>query len=910
MEPLARLKNICEVRLLEMGLNEDVRYQKRLKAELREADAQNESGYFLDLYDRKIRYSENQNNLLIPYILGIVNNFHIDKPPKYVYGEYPDIDVDYVDVVRDYLKQEWAPKQFGEEKVCNIGNYATFGIKGAFQDMARVFERSRTEIVDITTKMGLKDDEGKGLTFAKALDMYPDLKKYCEENPDVAKAVKKLLHRNRGMGKHAGGLIVCSDRIDDFVPLVKNNKDGTVSSAWVEGLHGQDLGPVGLIKFDLLVIKDLERIARCCHLIKERHGLSGICAKDGGPDWSDTKYKNDPLALEMANRGDLKCVFQFDSDGIRRLAKDGGVTSFNDMVAYSAIYRPGPLNMKMHERYIERKNGREEYTLHPLLEPILDKTYGVLCFQEDIMKVLNAVGGIPLKDCYVVIKAVAKKNLSMFAKYKEQFLRIGKERLGWDDQQINDLWDQIESFSEYGFNKSHACAYTYISARLLWLKAHYPLEFYAATLFCEDKSEKIKEYKTEAFIHGVRVEPVHLNKSKDLFTIGDDDHIYVGFGNIKGIGLDKAQNIVAGQKYANFEDFLKRGTLESKFIKPLLGLRVFDDADPITLYKFYDCYKDYVKKHNYKIKRANDSLDRYKEDLKALLPEDADPAFTPENIEGWERDYNVDEERQVEKLEYTEEQKKILQAYEEACEQGVDMPMPELEKQKVVVTKKWNRWKELKKLFNKYEKTRTNLTAALEEDAPPTLANFNQMEWDIDDEVYKELADAQECEKIHYGFLWTSRLEDSPDFSGGHTFNDLRAEMESAGGVNEFSVEVDVREVIKKQMKKGGYFWQLRVTDDNGEDGLITVWEDDYLRFKEEMVKGNLLKLRVKPPNGDFKSYTFDSPPRWMRERMLPRDKRQDHRLIVMASPPPKEKPLPPSGASLDLNWDTLTEDT
>lgn len=1343
MEPLERLKKLCEEKLSEQDLSSDERYQKRLKAELREADAQNESEYFLDLYDRKVRYSDNQNNLLIPYLLGIVHKVDIDGDVVYMYGDFPDIDTDYVDVVRDYLKEEWAPRVFGAEKVCNIGNYSTFGIKSTFQDMARVYECSRSEIVDITTKLGLKDDEGKGLTFVKALEQYPDLKKYCDNHPEVARAVKKLLHRNRGMGKHAGGLIVCSDRIDDFVPLVKNIKEGTISSAWVEGLHGQDLGPVGLIKFDLLVIKDLKRIGHCCYLIKQRHGLKGVWAKKDQPDWSDTSYKNDPKALEMANRGDLKGVFQFDSDGIRKLAREGGIASFNDLMALTALFRPGPLNCRMHERFIKRKQGRESYTLHPLLEPILNKTYGVICYQEQIMEILNTVGGIPLKDCYIVIKAVAKKKLAYFAPYRDKFLRVGKERLGCTDEQIRDLFSQIESFSEYGFNlsilkgssiyykgvdgrvaikpiedfvlgdrvfcvdeagntvetevlavhdhgelpafevtfddgyqvtctinhkfltkkgqkplweiletnslilsdpqnkgdlnaeeesgrldsqvrvvardsayenfareglfglsgeivydwrvasevrgglqiqncdaqapvrlselsavslegngqwrgcqargevradfykvqgacgtssglsemygdktgehhsaeyqdeplrksaegiveggkknisqarnsgeasresaqvaggesrevcgicqgndseiqaiqngdvaensvelgagvcslwdsgktggfrqgqdldrsrwflpfqgtsdqqsaaqisrctvqgcyverggssawgrdvdssehgvfrqfdgsdeagllglaarhapitntgrlvsrkivrvcpvgkrqmydlevtasthnfllpngvvtsNSHACAYTYTSSRLLALKAHYPLEFYAATLACEEKSEKVKDYKTEAFIHGIRVEPISLNKSGDVFRIVDDV-IYVGFGNIKGIGLEKARKVASGQPYAGFEDFLRRGMTDSKVVRPLLGLRVFNDSDPVTLYRFYECYRDYVKKHGDKVKRANVSLGRYVEELEGLLPAGAESSFTAENLAVWERDYDVDEEREVETLEYTEEQKEILATYKAVCKQDVEMPSPVLEKQKIVATKKWNRWKELKKLWKKWERTRVSLAAALAEDKAPTLATFDPLEWEIKDDIYTELIDPAKCEELYYGFQWTSCIELSPDFSGGHTFNDLRVEQEVWWDQEKpfsFSVEMEVKEVIKKAMKKGGFFYSLKVRDTNGEECTITVWEDDYLRFKEEMIKGNLLKLRVKPPTGDFTSYTFDAPPRWLRERMLPRDKRQDHRLIVMAAPP-KEEAAPQSLAKLDSNWDILTEET
>jgi len=220
-------------------------------------------------------------------------------------GEFPDVDVDYLPIVRDYLKTTWAPKVFGETRVCNIGNYGTFGLKSTLIDMARVHGLDRQEVLQITTELKLKDDEGQALTYDKALELYPKLKAYCEAHPDVAQATQKLLHRNRSMGKHAGGLILCNQDIDKFVPLVKGT-DGEAVSAWVEGLHGQDLGPVGLIKFDLLVVNGLWQIALTVKLVKERHNIKNISAYPGEWDWSDTSYLNDPLSIQTANAGDLE----------------------------------------------------------------------------------------------------------------------------------------------------------------------------------------------------------------------------------------------------------------------------------------------------------------------------------------------------------------------------------------------------------------------------------------------------------------------------------------------------------------------------------------------------------------------------------------------------------------------------
>jgi len=468
------------------------KYRKRLEWELREIDVQGKAEYFLKLFSEKNK-CKNTNNIIVPWLLGICDDFNVDVDPKFVQGDMPDIDVDYLSEVRDYLKNKWALETFGEEYVCNISNYTTFGMKSALIDMARVHDNPREEILELTKNLDSKDEDGNVMTWESAMELYPKLKKYCEDHPEATAAAHKLINRNRGMGQHAGGLIISSVPLSDMVPLVKR-KDNPQASAWVEGLNGQDLQPVGLVKFDLLVISNLKQISTCCELVKKRKNIKSICANNDDSDWTDvSSWRNDQKSLAMANEGDLKCIFQFDSEGIRRLVKAGGVDRFEDLVAYTALYRPGPLGMLMHERYTKRKKEEEEYTLHPLIEPILGNTYGVMVFQEQIMKILNIVGEIPLRDCEVVRKAISKKKAEAFKKYEIMFIENGQKNLDATQEEVQSLWEQIKSFAEYGFNMSHSVAYTYVSSRLLYLKAHHPQEFYAAVLSCETLSDKIKD---------------------------------------------------------------------------------------------------------------------------------------------------------------------------------------------------------------------------------------------------------------------------------------------------------------------------------------------------------------------------------------------------------------------------------
>ena len=460
-----KLFNILAEKMMEQGLDEDIRYMERFQYEWEDLVAVNMDEYFLDLYERGVKFPANENNVVTPWLLGIVPDYDVEKPPKFFYGDFPDIDSDINPVILKYLKEDYIPRTFGRQNVCAISNYNTFGIRSALIDMARVFGADRGDILNVTTNLEAKDDEGKLLTWDKALKINKELKEYCESHPELADAAKRLVGRNRSRGKHAGGVIISRIPLDDFAPLVVDS-DGNPACAWTEGLHASDLQPVGLVKYDFLGLKTLVQIALCVKLIKERHpevAVKGVSALLGMDDFTDISYLNDPYALALANEGKLKGIFQFDSDGIRGMVKAGGVSRFEDLVVYNALYRPGPLNCLMHMAYIHRKKGEESYEIHPKLQSALGTTYGVMAFQEDVMNVLHIVGEIPLKDCYQLIKAISKKKEKEFAKYKQMFLDNGQRVLGWSLDKITEFWEQISAFAEYGFNKSvdeHTILYT------------------------------------------------------------------------------------------------------------------------------------------------------------------------------------------------------------------------------------------------------------------------------------------------------------------------------------------------------------------------------------------------------------------------------------------------------------------
>jgi DNA polymerase III alpha subunit len=545
----------------------------------------------------------------------------------------------------------------------------------------------------------------------------------------------------------------------------------------------------------------------------------------------------------------------------------------------------------MHTHFINRKKGKEDYELHPILEPYLRKTYGVLVFQEQVMQILHVVGDIPLKDCEIVRKAISKKKEKVFLKYKVMFLENGQKNLGWTLEQVQALFDQVVAFAEYGFNAAHATAYTYISSRLLYLKAHYPIEFFAGILESETNEDKIKEYKLDAERFGIQVNPVDLNKSGVNFKILDKE-IFIGFSNIKGLGVEVAQRIVSGQPYASFEDFLVRFGTDANVLKPLIGLGVFaecqrepwvvpvlskvvevedvevDEESPqikvtavgetitvnprVALFEFAEFYKGKMKKRDDRFKRNRKSLDGRVEELRFLLPEDLKD--------------QAGDEWFLKRLEMSEDAFTLVMN----AVGGLDV-------------------KGLWKVLLKYKKSYVDNQKKVAADGPVLLKDFVPT-GDIESKlklIYED--DLLASELAYYGFGWNHMLEKSPDYEGGYTFAELGRRAEEQGVVAGM-VEVQVIEVPKlKKSKKETNYYVLRVEDNEWQQAGVTVWEDDYERFEEEFNfwesesrRGNLLKCRLMVPTPPFKNYTFYAPPKHRRHLDIPEDKALDPRLAVM----------------------------
>ncbi len=893
MKERARLVRLLASALEAKGLAQDERYKDRLKKELKEIDAQGEHEYILGLHDKfqaeRLVFPKNEHNNLIDYLLNLAPNHDINAPSAYVQGEFPDIDIDYNKSVRDYLKRDWAPKIFGQEFICEIATYGTSGIKGAAKDMARVHSVDKDEIEQITKKIQDKDDDGVDVDWDRAVELYPEFQAWCEKYTDVASAAKLLQNRIRSGGVHAGGLVISNQRIDGFVPLEvrsvkKENPNGVICSAWTEGQNTQDLQPVGLIKFDLLVINNLMQIALACKLIKERHGLKQICAAPGQWDWTDISYLNDPKAIEMANNGDLRCIFQFDGEGIRKLVKRGGVTSFDDLAAYSALYRPGPLNMGMDVHYCRRKKGEEPYSIHPVMNKSLGFTYGVLVYQEQVMDILRLVGGIPDMHTEKVRKAISKKKIKQFIKYKEQFIENGQKVLNSNREFVENLWAQIESFAEYGFNKSHSYAYTYISARLLWLKAHYPLEFYTAILMCESDEDKFRDYKLDAKYHGIEICPVNINKSKANFHI-EDGKIFFGFSNIKGIGEAVAEKIVAGQPYKNFEDFLDRFGTDASVVKALVALGVFEDKhDRMTMRKYSEYFKEAINKRKQRDQRFEKALQKKHDDLKAMLLTEiaeTDPNLTA-MCEFTDAAQQMWEERFTHVIRHVPYKYKGQERFRDVSFYSM------LEGLREDYENKIESHEGKVRIDNEVQINLDRFNSSLVKlDPKEELILKNELE-------IHGVKSYPAAESMYYGFQWTHILEACTDFKG-ETIDKMIADCESDPLVIGGPIEIQINSVIKRTSKNNVTFYSVEVEDANSKKMKVNIWSDDYNRFEPELKKGVLMRMHVKPPSGGFNTLTFFSYPKQERHRKIPKNKEDDLRVVLLKLPEaPKKEAVKP----------------
>lgn len=442
----------------------------------------------------------------------------------------PDIDVDICMNRRSEVIEYVSERYGGEEHVAQIAAFGTAKGRAIFKDVGRVFGLSFAETDRITKLMPAPPKE---FTLAEIYETDADLRKALAADKrleEVFEIAKRLEGITRNSSVHAAGVVISNDPLVDHVPLFRGEHGETVTQFDMNGVES-----IGLVKFDFLGLKTLTAMQITVDLVREYEQVDINL---------DLIPEDDPKAFELLCEGRTAGVFQLESDGMRRLLKRLQPASLDEVIAVTALYRPGPMESGMLDEYVERKHGRREISYFlPQLEPILRETYGVIVYQEQVMEIAKVLGGFSLAEADNLRKAMGKKNAEVMAQQKQRFAD-GAADNGIDRRQAEDLFDLIEKFAGYGFNKSHSAAYGLIAYRTAWLKAHHPVAFMAALMQCDrDHSQKLIPLLREARLSGIEILPPDIHHSGLTFT-PDGDRIRFGLAAIKGVGEKPVQEIL------------------------------------------------------------------------------------------------------------------------------------------------------------------------------------------------------------------------------------------------------------------------------------------------------------------------------------------------------------------------------
>lgn len=488
-------------------------------------------------------------------------------------NEMPDIDLDF-DVDRRGEVVQFIKDRFGAQHCAQIITYNMISVKSAVRDVGRVLDIPLSEVNMIAKLIPdmLKAEKNK-TTVDLALEQSPELKDLYDKDERVKEILDIAQHLDgviRQTGIHAAGVLVADRPLVDFYgPLHKRG----------EGISFQyDMKKVeklGLCKVDVLGLETLSLIRKAVDIIRQRTGKI-IDINNLIPD--------DKPTFAMLARGDSKGVFQFESEGFRRLLLKMKPDRFEDLIAGVAMYRPGPLQCGMVDRYIDCKHHRAKPNyLHPLLENILGETYGEVLYQEQVQALALELAHFTLSEGDMMRRAMGKKDAALMEKYKSQFVKQAHNTVG--EKIAAQIFDQVEQFASYGFNKSHSACYAYIAYQTAWLKAHYPREYMAALLTTNrGNTNKVVEYSEDARSLGIEVLPPDINESDAYFTVTDKENIRYGLAAVKGVGDQAVEGLAAERaahgKFKSLFDFCERidlRLLNKGTIDALIKAGAFDE---------------------------------------------------------------------------------------------------------------------------------------------------------------------------------------------------------------------------------------------------------------------------------------------------------------------------------------------
>ncbi len=467
-------------------------------------------------------------------------------------AEAPDIDIDFCKQRRgeiiDYVKEK-----YGEDNVAQIGTFGTLAAKAAIRDVGRVLGLPLGRVSQITA---LVPDRPK-VKIKDALEESDELRKIYQTESEIRELIdlaKKLEGLARNVGTHAAAVVIGDQPLTEYLPLGRVSGKEDIITQWAM----EDVEDAGLLKMDFLGLRNLTVLSNAVEIIERTTGEQLDLHR---------LPLDDVKTFELLQRGESKGVFQLEGGGIRDLLQKMKPDHFRDIIATAALYRPGPLEGGMVQQYIDVKHGRKSATYqHEVMEEVLAETHGVMVYQEQVMRILNRLGGIQLREAYTCIKAISKKKEDIIAKNHEQFI-TGSVANGMSKTNAENLWQMILKFAGYGFNKSHSTAYALIAYQTAYLKTHYPVEFMAALLTGDIphrnflRKDSLIEHLEDSQRMGIEIVPSSINVSHPLFHVADGKILF-GLTAIKGCGQTAAEALTAERDqngpFTDIFDFCER----------------------------------------------------------------------------------------------------------------------------------------------------------------------------------------------------------------------------------------------------------------------------------------------------------------------------------------------------------------
>jgi DNA polymerase-3 subunit alpha len=568
-------------------------YKERLRQELEVINSMGFAGYFLIVADF-IRWAKKNQipvgpgrgsgaGSLVAYSLGITD---LD-PLKYelLFERFlnpervsmPDFDIDFCMESRDRVI-EYVAERYGQNQVSQIITFGTMAARAVVRDCGRVLGHGYGHVDGIAKLIPFT----LGITLKEALAQEPVLQRRYQEEEDTRAIIDLAMSLEgitRNAGKHAGGLVIAPSPLIDFMPLFCESGGGSS----VTQFDKDDVEAIGLVKFDFLGLRTLTIIDRALQAINAQRKIEGEDVIE-----LDELPMEDVKTFKLLQSTQTTAVFQLESRGMKDLMRRLVPDNFDEIVALVALFRPGPLESGMVGDYIDRKHGRALVRYpHPDLEPILKPTYGVILYQEQVMQIAQVLAGYSLGAADILRRAMGKKKPAEMAKQRLVFVEGAVER-GVEEAQANMIFDQMETFAGYGFNKSHSAAYALIAYQTAWLKAHFPAAFMAAVMSSDmDNTDKLDELVHECRELGIQVQPPGINLSDYAFVADEEQAtILYGLGAIKGVGRNAIDIITSTRKsggvFESLADFCNRIDLRKvnrRSLEVLIRCGALDELD-------------------------------------------------------------------------------------------------------------------------------------------------------------------------------------------------------------------------------------------------------------------------------------------------------------------------------------------